>query len=215
MASFAVLFLLIIYMQGVRGVNPFTSSLYLLPGYLIGAFLSPFTGRLSDKMDIRIPTTIGLSLILCSYLLYITFLTASSPLYYVAIITLFSGIGASMFFPSNMNAIMGNAPKDKYGVVSGINRTLNNIGMTLSFVMVLTVVSLSIPRATAMAIFLGSQIGGLSATLTTPFVYGMHAALYSSAVLIGIAIFVSLFRGRSDFGPNAGRAISPVGPSID
>ena len=214
-ASFAVLFLLIIYMQGVRGINPFTSSLYLLPGYLVGAFLSPFTGRLSDKMDIRIPTTIGLSLILFAYLLYITFLTAVSPLYYVAIITIFSGVGASMFFPSNINAIMGNAPKDKYGVVSGINRTLNNIGMTLSFVIVLTVISVSIPRSTAIAIFLGSQIGGLSSALTAPFVYGMHAALYSSAVLIGIAIFVSLFRGRSNFEPKAGPDMPPTGPSID
>ncbi len=197
-ASFAVLFLLIIYMQGVKGVNPFASSLYLLPGYVIGAFLSPFTGRLSDKIDIRIPTTIGLGLIFFSYLLYITFLTASSPLYYVAIITLFSGMGSSMFYPSNVNAIMGNAPKEKYGVVSGINRTLNNIGMTLSFVVVLTVVSLSIPSSTAIAIFLGSKIGGLSSSLTTPFVHGMHIAFFSSAFLIGVAIFVSLFRGKAN-----------------
>ena len=166
-------------------------------------------------MDIRIPTTIGLSLILFAYLLYITFLTAVSPLYYVAIITIFSGRGTSMFFPSNINAIMGNAPKDKYGVVSGINRTLNNIGMTLSFVIVLTVVSISIPSSTAIAIFLGSQIGGLSSALTAPFVHGMHAALYSSAFLIGIAIFVSLFRGKSDFKPMVGRNMPPIGPSID
>jgi MFS family permease len=41
LASYAVLFLVIMYLQGVRGMSPFNASLLLIPGYLLGGVLGP------------------------------------------------------------------------------------------------------------------------------------------------------------------------------
>ena len=49
LASFAVLFLLLMYLQGPRGLSPIHASLLLLPGYLISAGISIWAGRLADK----------------------------------------------------------------------------------------------------------------------------------------------------------------------
>ncbi|MEM0107078.1 MAG: MFS transporter [Candidatus Micrarchaeaceae archaeon] len=197
-ANFAVIFILILYLQGVRSQNPFIASIYLLPGYIIGAFVGPNMGKLSDKIGARIPASIGLLLIGIGYAMYIIFLSVNSPLYYVSLITILTGIGSGMFFPSNTSAVMANAPKDNYGMASGINRTLGNVGMVLSFVLALTVISISIPRNAALAIFLGTQIGGMSNKLASTFIIGLHAALLASIVMIGVAIAMSLARGKED-----------------
>ena len=44
LASFAVLFLLLMYLQGPRGLSPINASLLLLPGYLLGGGASLYAG---------------------------------------------------------------------------------------------------------------------------------------------------------------------------
>ncbi len=196
-ASFAILFILILYLQGVRGLNPFVSSLYLLPGYFLGAFVAPKMGKLSDRIGARIPATVGLVFIIIGYIFYSLFLGYSSPIYYVALITILTGIGSAMFYPANNSAIMANAPKDKYAMASGLNRMLGNIGMVLSFVIALTVISASIPRNTAFAIFSGSSIS-LTSMQSIAFIKGMDAALLASIIIVLIAMVMSYMRGKEN-----------------
>src|SRR5260370_20286369 len=49
LASFAVLFLVIMYLQGPRGLSPIHASLLLLPRYVVGAAVGPFAGRVADR----------------------------------------------------------------------------------------------------------------------------------------------------------------------
>src|SRR5260370_13050404 len=57
LASFAVLFLVIMYLQGPRGLSPIHASVLLLPGYLIGAAVGPFAGRVADRRGAGGPST--------------------------------------------------------------------------------------------------------------------------------------------------------------
>ena len=41
LASFAVLFLVLMYLQGPRGLSPINASLLLVPGYVAGAAVGP------------------------------------------------------------------------------------------------------------------------------------------------------------------------------
>lgn len=50
LASFAVLFLLIMYLQGPRDMTPWSAALLLIPGYVLGGVVAPFSGRLSDRL---------------------------------------------------------------------------------------------------------------------------------------------------------------------
>ena len=62
LASFAVLFLLIMYLQGPRGLSPIHASLLLVPGYVLGSVVGPYAGRLADRRGPVLPATAGLAI---------------------------------------------------------------------------------------------------------------------------------------------------------
>jgi len=193
LASFAVLFLVIMYLQGPRGLSPFNASLLLVPGYVLGAILAPFAGRSADKFGARVVASIGLTLQILGILIYST-LALNSSLDVVILGSVFSGAGSSSFFPANNSAVMASAPRNAYGVASGLLRTFSNIGMVSSFAMALLIASLSISRQMAFSIFLG--VGKISGTLSAAFIQGMHSALLASVALLSVALLLSIFRGR-------------------
>ena len=193
LASFAVLFLVIMYLQGPRGLTPWNASLLLIPGYVLGGFIAPFAGRFSDKVGARVVASGGLALQGAGILVYST-LGLGSPLYIVVLGSVINGAGSSAFFPANNSAMMANAPMGSYGIAAGLLRTFSNVGMVSSFAVALLIASLAIPRQLAFAIFLG--VGQISGGLSQAFVDGMHSALTASIALLAVAILLSVLRGR-------------------
>src|SRR5208283_664743 len=105
---FSVVFLVIMYLQGIRALTPLDASLLLVPGYVAGSFLGPIMGRLSDKYGSREIATLGVFFLAVAILIYLT-MNATSPLYIVLFASAVSGLGTSMFFPANNSAVMANA----------------------------------------------------------------------------------------------------------
>ena len=70
LASFAVLFLLIMYLQGPRGLSPIHASLLLVPGYVLGSVVGPYAGRLADRRGPVLPATAGLAIQVVSLAIY-------------------------------------------------------------------------------------------------------------------------------------------------
>jgi len=189
----AVVFIIIMYLQGIRGLSPFYSSLLLLPGYVVGSIMGPQFGKLTDRIGSRIPATIGLFIMGVSILIY-SVMSVSSSLYIVLVGSFFTGIGSSMFYPANNSAVMANSPKDLYGLSSGFLRTMANIGMLGSFVMSISIASISVPRAVAYEVFAG--VGKLLGNVSTRFMIGIHTSLYISLIIILVAAVLSLARGK-------------------
>ncbi|MGC9187139.1 MAG: MFS transporter, partial [Fervidicoccaceae archaeon] len=54
MGYISISFVLTMYLQGIRGLSPFQTSLLLVPGYLSASLISPFSGRLSDRIGSRL-----------------------------------------------------------------------------------------------------------------------------------------------------------------
>jgi MFS family permease len=195
LASYAVIFLIIIYLQGPREMSPFDASMLLIPGYVMGGIAAPFAGKFTDKLGARVVATIGLALQIVGIFVYAS-LATDSPLYFVVAGAVLNGIGASMFYPANTNAVMASTSKrGSYGVASGVLRTLSNTGMVASFAVALFVASLSIPRQMAFSIFLGI-VNQISGQLSKAYVNGMHSALITSISLLAGALVLSVLRGR-------------------
>jgi len=189
----SVVFLVIMYLQGVRGLSPLDASLLLIPGYVVGSLLSPMMGRLSDRYGARIIATSGIIVVEIAVLLYMT-LRMNSPPYIVLIASTISGLGTSMFFPANNSAVMKRAPSGSYGSLSGLLRTLQNIGVLGSFVIAISVASASVPRSVAFDIFIGTS--NLTGSIASEFIIGIDSALTVSFVLLAIAGSMSFVRGK-------------------
>jgi EmrB/QacA subfamily drug resistance transporter len=189
----SVVFLIIMYLQGVRGLSPLDASILLIPGYVVGSLLSPFMGRLSDRYGARIIATSGIAALEIAVLLYLT-LRENSPLYMVLLASTVAGFGTSMFFPANNSAVMKRAQSGSYGSLSGLLRTLQNIGILGSFVIAISVASASVPRSVAFEIFIGTT--NLTGTIANEFITGIDSALMVSMVLLGISGAMSFVRGK-------------------
>jgi EmrB/QacA subfamily drug resistance transporter len=189
----SVAFLIIMYLQGVRGLSPLDASVLLIPGYVAGSFLAPIMGRLSDKYGSRAIASLGVTFLIGATFVYLT-LRHNSPFHIVVLGSVISGIGTSMYFPANTSAVMEHARTGSYGSISGLLRTIQNIGILGSYVLAISVASISIPRNMAFAIFIGTT--NLSGGLSDAFIRGIDSALYASVVVLIVAVLLSLTRGK-------------------
>jgi EmrB/QacA subfamily drug resistance transporter len=189
----AVIFLLTMYLQGLRGLTPLDASLLLVPGYLIGALTGPFFGRRIERYGARNLATAGIVLMAGAVLVYAS-MSLTVWLGLIPIVSLVTGIGSGMFYPANNTAIMGRARSETFGSISGLRATLTNMGTLISFVLAISIASASIPRAVAYEVFLG--VGGSIGAYAGPFLSGLHAALIGSAVVLALAALLSWSRGR-------------------
>ena len=199
-------FMLIMYLQGVRGFTPFYASLLLVPGYVISGILAPFMGRRSDKYGARVIATAGISLQVLGVMVYL-FLSPSSSILLVVIGSVITGIGGAMFWPANSSAVMAHSDQKRFGVASGLLRLFASMGMMGSFIVVFVVASFSIPRAEAFEVFVGTSkiIGSISGS----FMSGMRFSFIAMIVLLVIAGIVSLTRGKEDR-TQGGSAVHPL-----
>jgi EmrB/QacA subfamily drug resistance transporter len=194
LAAFAVLFLVIMYLQGPRGLSPIHASLLLVPGYVLGSVVGPYAGRLSDRRGPVLPATAGLAIQVGGLAIYAQ-LGMTTGLWVVVLASVINGIGASFFFPANSSAVMKAAPPEAFGIASGMLRTFSNIGMVFSFAVAILIASRSISRGLAFAIFVGST--SLHGALAAAFTSGLHSAFYALMGFMVLAAVLSVLRAGS------------------
>jgi len=143
--AFAVIFLLSLYLQLVRGFDTRTTGLILVAGSIsmIPAF---FGGRLSDRFSRRYIAITGIILTFISYLLLVG-ISADIPLTVILISLALGGLGAALFQPSMANLTIGTLPREKYGFGSGSIETMRLVGNTISMALVTMVIgAFSVPK---------------------------------------------------------------------
>ena len=193
LANFATLFLVIMYLQGSRGLSPLHASLLLVPGYVVGSAVGPLAGRMADRFGPVLPATTGLGLQVVALALY-AHLEITSGLWLVVLASVINGIGSSSFFPANSAAVMKASPPQVFGIASGVLRTFANIGMVFSFAVSILVASRSISKHLAFAIFVGTT--NLKGHAAIAFTTGLHAAFYASMGFMVLAAALSASRHR-------------------
>ncbi|MEM1645365.1 MAG: MFS transporter [Ignisphaera sp.] len=195
LGAISISFLFTLYLQGIRGFTPLYTSLILSPSYILASIFSPIAGRLTDKYGARVIATLGLSIMLVAVVCYILLLTPDTSILLIALVSSLIGVGSSLFYPANNSAIMGNARAEYYGSISGMLRTLGNIGILGSYALSISISSLTIPRNIALSVFSGSvSLGGLP----IEYISGIRDSLIVSVGIIVVAIILSLIRGKEE-----------------
>lgn len=130
-ATFATAFLLSLYLQHIRSLSPKEAGFVLVLQPFVQAILSPFAGRLSDKVESRIIASLGMGLTALGLFLFF-FLDFSSSFYFVLFVLFVLGFGFGLFSSPNTNAIMSSVGKEYYGLASSIIATMRLLGQMFS-----------------------------------------------------------------------------------
>ncbi|MBW2083659.1 MAG: MFS transporter [Deltaproteobacteria bacterium] len=130
-ATFALTFLLSVYLQHIKALSPQATGLVLVAQPLVMAILSPWAGRLSDRIEPRIVATSGMA-ITAFGLALLSPLKPTTSLAYIVGCNVVLGLGFALFSSPNTNAIMGSVEKRFLGIASGAVATMRSLGMMLS-----------------------------------------------------------------------------------
>ncbi len=130
-ASFAITFLLSLHLQYVKKLTPENAGLILVAQPIVQALCSPFSGKLSDRIEPRIVASIGLVLT-GSGIGLLTFLNEKTTLAYILGTLVVLGFGYGLFSVPNANAVMSSVESRFYGVASGTLSTMRITGMAFS-----------------------------------------------------------------------------------
>jgi len=197
LAMFAVDFLIVFYLQGVRGYSPLTAALLLIPMPLVSAVVGPLSGILADHIGARIPATLGVLLQASALAWFIARLSPGTPYWEIVVGLVLMGLGGGLFWSPNTSAAMNGAPRQRLGIASATLATLRQTGMVTSFALALAVAAGSLPSEVVMDLFIGTNVV-LGSQAMQAFILGIQNAFLVSAVLCLVAASFSFVRGREN-----------------
>jgi EmrB/QacA subfamily drug resistance transporter len=182
-ATFAIVFLLSLYLQKILGLSPREAGTILVAQPAVMALFSPVAGRLSDKIQPRFLTTIGMGMCTAGLAAF-AFLSVATPVWMIVLILIWVGLGFALFSSPNMNTIMSAVSKTRYGLASGTAATMRVVGQIVS----MTIATLFF------AVFLGNQ-----AVETVPadlFMKVVHWGFLTFSLVSLAGIYFSFNRGQ-------------------
>lgn len=186
-ATFALSFLMSLYLQTIIGFSPEIAGLILLAQPLVMAILSPFAGRLSDRVQPRIVASWGMSLTTIG-LFIVMFFNEHSPVWLIIANLILIGVGFALFSSPNTKAVMSSIEKNFYGVASSTLGTMRLVGQAISMTIVTLITSLFMRNTT---------IG--SVDYVTQYLKSSKIAFLVFTLICFAGIFASLARGSIEF----------------
>jgi MFS family permease len=182
-ATFAVAFLLSLYLQYIKGINAKDAGFILVSQPFVQAIVSPFAGRLSDRIEPRIVSSIGMAVTVVGMLFFV-FINEKTTLAVIIIGLVLLGIGLALFSSPNINAVMSSVEKKFYGLASATLGTMRMIGQTFSMATMTLIFAITIGRVQ------------ITPEYYPLFMKGVRVAFLIFIILSFGAIFASLARGK-------------------
>ncbi len=176
------------YLQNILNFSPRESGLLLGVVPLVVGFVAPIAGNISDRIGPRPLTAIGLFVLMLGFVSVSTLDGSTTALGY-ALHFLPVGLGLGLFQSPNNSAIMGTAPKNRLGIVSGMLAITRTLGQTTGIAILGAVWS------SRVGFYLGVS-NNTADTTQAPApaqIAGLHDTIYLVVGLIAIAFLLSLW----------------------
>lgn len=179
-ATFAISFMLSLYLQYVRGLSPRDAGLILIVQSVVQAVASLKSGSLSDKMSATFLSTLGMSIIAVG-LIGLCFISETTNLYFLGGLLVLLGLGFGIFSSPNTNIIMSSVDKKYYGLASATMGTMRLTGQAFSMGIAIMAISLVVGNVKLSPAVHTELIGSMRITFIICFVLCLFG-IYASSV---------------------------------
>lgn len=181
-ATFALVFLLSLYLQYIKGMSAQHAGLILVAQPLVMALFSPMAGIVSDRIEPRLVASLGM-FITAAGLFLLAFLDNSTGIIYILGCLIIIGFGFALFSSPNTNAIMSSVKKKYYGVASGFVATMRLAGQMMSMGIVMML----------FAVYIGKE--PINPQNYNVFLQSIQTAFIIFTILCILGFFASMARG--------------------
>jgi EmrB/QacA subfamily drug resistance transporter len=180
-AFVSVGFILTLYLQYLKGYSPITAGLIVSIQSIMMILVSPFAGRLSDKIDPGSVSTVGMVLTTMGVAL-MTLINFENALYLGGFSLIIFGAGIGLFYSSNTKMVMSAVDKKYFGVASATLSDMRSMGQIFGMGIVM--------------IFISSILGNAQIMPSNypELIISLRFSLVTIAVLSAIGIFTSIFK---------------------
>ncbi|QDP41883.1 DHA2 family efflux MFS transporter permease subunit [Radiobacillus deserti] len=192
-AMFSGMILMPIYVQTIRGIDPFESGLLMLPGAILMGIMSPITGRLFDKFGARVLAVIGLTITIVTTYFFSELSMSTS---YANLILLYSlrMFGMSMVMMPVMTNGLNALPMHHNPHGTAMNNTLQQVSGAIGSALLITVMN-NRTEARAEELMTDAMAKAGTTQLSPDAAAAMQQEVTNQAMLNGInfSFFVSMF----------------------
>jgi predicted MFS family arabinose efflux permease len=180
-ATFAVSYLMSIYLQEIKGMSAWEAGIFMVGQPIIKAVISPLSGRLSDRHSPFILASLGMAVCTAGMICFALFHIDSSLIFVMGTLVL-TGCGMGLFSSPNQTAIMSSVDAKDYSMASSLISTSRSIGQVFCMALIALVTSIQ----------LGSQSFEQASKATIMASFRMGFIIFS--VICGVGVFISLQR---------------------
>ena len=178
-AVFGVTIFTAVFLEIVQGHSAQRSGIMLLAQPVLMAALSPFAGRLSDRVGSRTLVTCG-QILIAAGMFQLALLSAGSSTWQVMVALATVGVGMAGFSSPNTSAVMGSVPRSQLNVASGFLATMRFAGQGMSIAVLGAIAASGLGPNGGRVILLGEAASKASAAT--------YAVGYREAMFVGVGI---------------------------
>lgn len=182
-ATFAIGFILSLYLQYTRGLTPSGAGLILITQPVCMALFASVAGRMSDSYDSGVLASVGMAIIVIGLSL-LAFLTANTTTGYLVVSLIVLGSGFGLFSSPNTNSVMGSVEKKYLGIASATVSTMRLTGQMMSMGIATLIIH----------VFIGTS--KINEQSMDAFLRGTRVTFLVFAILCLFGVFASLARGK-------------------
>ncbi|WP_366922904.1 MFS transporter [Metallumcola ferriviriculae] len=190
-AMFSVVLIMPFYLQDLLGYSPSKAGFFMIPMPLVTMIIAPIAGTVSDRVDTRYVSSLGLAINALALWLLAN-LDPSSSIISITLALAVMGLGSGLFQTPNNSAVLGTVPPYRRGIASSMLAIMRNIGMVLGVAISGAIFSSRLDHLKE-----SLAASGLAGTALQhqAFTGALHTTFIVAAAIAVIGVFASLVRG--------------------
>ncbi|WP_067697181.1 MFS transporter [Nocardia jejuensis] len=179
------------YLQAVRDLSPTEAALVFAPMAVVSAVLSPFVGKLSDRVPPRYVLTFGFTLFTAAVLWFVALATPDGSIPLMLVMSALCGIGSSCIWAPLPATALRSLPLPQMGAASGIYNTTRQVGSVLGSA---GIGALLAARMTAHGLPTSAgEAGPLPDSVKAPYSSALTDSLYLTVLLLIVCAVAAVF----------------------